>query len=93
MRLTPRELDTLCCLMNGLCTKAIAAEMGISLETARCHLKALYRKLQIDSSRQLLRPEKYAEARGLLGGNDKSNVDSSLGERDTASELRTHPTI
>jgi DNA-binding CsgD family transcriptional regulator len=43
-QLTPAELRVLCLLGDGLPPKAIAAQQGVSAETVRSHLRALYEK-------------------------------------------------
>jgi DNA-binding NarL/FixJ family response regulator len=47
--LSPREQTVLACLANGLTYKAIADELGISIETIRTHLKRVYQKLHVRS--------------------------------------------
>jgi DNA-binding NarL/FixJ family response regulator len=57
--LTSRELDVLSGLADGLSNKAIAARLGISDETVKFHLSAIFGKLQAsnrtDAVRQALR--------------------------------------
>lgn len=48
-RLTPREKDVLTCIVNGLSYKMIAAELHISYETVRSHVKKIYEKLHVAS--------------------------------------------
>jgi len=48
-RLTPREKEVLSCLVNGLSYKMIAADLGISYETVRSHVKKIYEKLHVAS--------------------------------------------
>ena len=43
--LTPRELEVLGHLADGLSNKAIAARLGISDETVKFHLSAIFGKL------------------------------------------------
>ncbi len=43
--LTPRELDVLAALAEGLTNKAIARRLNISLHTVKFHLESLFRKL------------------------------------------------
>lgn len=45
--LTARERDVLRCLVSGMSYKQAAAELGISTETVRAHIKSIYRKLQV----------------------------------------------
>lgn len=57
--LTSRELDVLSGLSDGLSNKAIAARLGISDETVKFHLSAIFGKLgasnRTDAVRQALR--------------------------------------
>jgi DNA-binding NarL/FixJ family response regulator len=57
--LTGRERDVLAGLADGLSNKAIAARLGISDETVKFHLSAIFGKLQAsnrtDAVRQALR--------------------------------------
>jgi DNA-binding NarL/FixJ family response regulator len=56
---TPRELEVLAALAGGLSNKAIAARLGISDETVKFHLSAIFGKLgasnRTDAVRQALR--------------------------------------
>jgi DNA-binding CsgD family transcriptional regulator len=52
--LSPRELEVLELLVQGLTTVAIAEELGISPHTVRDHLKHLYRKTRTSSRGELL---------------------------------------
>lgn len=47
MDLTPREQDVLRALVQGLAYKQVASTLGISVDTVRYHIKAIYRKLQV----------------------------------------------
>lgn len=47
--LTEREQEVLRALANGASYKIIAADLDISLDTVRTHIRALYRKLQVHS--------------------------------------------
>ncbi len=47
--LTAREKEVLHCLMKGLSFKMIAAELKISFETVRSHMKNIYAKLHVQS--------------------------------------------
>jgi DNA-binding NarL/FixJ family response regulator len=57
--LTPRELEVLSGLSDGLSNKAIAARLGISDETVKFHLSAIFGKLaasnRTDAVRQAVR--------------------------------------
>ncbi|QEH43550.1 response regulator transcription factor [Chitinophaga sp. XS-30] len=48
-QLTPREKEVLAALVNGLSYKMIAAELSISYETVRSHVKKIYEKLHVAS--------------------------------------------
>jgi RNA polymerase sigma factor (sigma-70 family) len=47
--LAPREAEALRLLAEGLPYKQIADRMGISLETVRQYIKAIYTKLHVNS--------------------------------------------
>ena len=57
--MTSRELEVLAALADGLSNKAIAARLGISDETVKFHLSAIFGKLgasnRTDAVRQALR--------------------------------------
>jgi DNA-binding NarL/FixJ family response regulator len=48
-KLTPREEEILTLLSKGFVSKAIAAQLGVSYETVRDHLKHIYEKLHVHS--------------------------------------------
>ena len=48
-RLTPREKEVLGCLVNGQSYKMIGADLHISYETVRSHVKKIYEKLHVAS--------------------------------------------
>jgi DNA-binding NarL/FixJ family response regulator len=47
--LTPREIEVLNALRNGLSNKAAARHLGISPHTVKFHIESLYRKLGVAS--------------------------------------------
>jgi DNA-binding NarL/FixJ family response regulator len=49
VHLSPREQSVLECMAKGLTYKQIAAQLGISIETIRTHLKRVYQKLHVQS--------------------------------------------
>ena len=49
-RLSPRELDVLRALVDGLSNKMIAAELHISFETVRSHMKCIYQKMKVNNN-------------------------------------------
>lgn len=46
--LTPRELDVLRLVAEGHGNKAIAAQLGLSIDTVKAHLKSTFSKLEVD---------------------------------------------
>lgn len=50
--LTPREHEVLRLLVRGLSYREAAAELGISVDTVRSHVRKLYRKLGVNSATQ-----------------------------------------
>ena len=52
--LTDRERHIAQFIVDGLSYKLAAARLGLSLDTVRGHIKALYRKLHISSKGELL---------------------------------------
>ena len=61
--LTSRELEVLAALADGLSNKAIAARLGISDETVKFHLTAIFGKLQATNRTDAVR---RALRRGLV---------------------------
>jgi DNA-binding NarL/FixJ family response regulator len=61
--LTSRELEVLSGLSDGLSNKAIAARLGISDETVKFHLSAIFGKLQASNRTDAVR---RALRRGLI---------------------------
>lgn len=59
--LTPREMEILGCLGEGLSNKAAARRLGISAHTVKFHLEAVFAKLRASGRTD-------AVARGLRGG-------------------------
>lgn len=52
--LTPREMDIVHGMTEGLSYKLLGSKLGISIDTVRKHIKNIYRKLQINSKGQLI---------------------------------------
>ena len=52
--LTPREMDVLRLLIKGYSSKMIAAELNISFDTARTHLKNIYPKLHVNCGKEAI---------------------------------------
>jgi DNA-binding NarL/FixJ family response regulator len=61
--LTSRELGVLSALADGLSNKAIAARLGISDETVKFHLSAIFGKLQASNRTDAVR---QAVRRGIV---------------------------
>jgi DNA-binding NarL/FixJ family response regulator len=49
VHLSPREEMVLNCLAKGLTYKAIADQLGISIDTIRTYLRRIYEKLHVQS--------------------------------------------
>lgn len=52
--LTPREVDIVNGIIEGLSYKMLASKLEISIDTVRKHIKNIYRKLQVNSKSQLM---------------------------------------
>lgn len=52
--LSPREKDVFVCLSGGASVKKIAEALGISPQTVRNHLKAIFQKLHVHSQVELI---------------------------------------
>lgn len=61
--LTPRELEVLKFMVEGMNNKSMAKEMNISVRTVEAHRLSIRRKLKIDSAVGLL---KYAVEHGIV---------------------------
>ncbi|HKT86323.1 MAG TPA: response regulator transcription factor [Novosphingobium sp.] len=61
-RLSPRELDVLCCLMAGYSNKVIARELKVCEATVKVHVKAILRKLNVHNRTQAAI---WASSRGI----------------------------
>ena len=59
--LTPREVEVLSLVGQGMTNKAVARRLGISVHTVKFHLEALFAKLEATSRAE-------AVAKGLRGG-------------------------
>ncbi len=64
-QLTPRELEILRLMAEGLSNKAIAEQLFIGFETVKWYLKQIYSKLQVSSRTQAIA---VARSSGLLEG-------------------------
>ncbi len=61
--LTPREIEVLRLMAEGLTTKAIAAELNVRFKTAACHRARVLQKLCVDSTVSAVR---WAIRQGLV---------------------------
>ena len=55
IQLTPRELEVIALLADGLANKEIAARLSISLHTAKFHVESLLRKLNASNRAEAVR--------------------------------------
>jgi len=62
-QLTPRELEVLEWMVQGLSNKEIAAAIGGTEETAKIHLKSIFAKLKVATRTEAVR---VAVSRGLV---------------------------
>ena len=53
--LTPREVEIMNGIVEGLSYKLVAAKLEISIDTVRKHIKSVYKKLEINSRTQLIK--------------------------------------
>jgi len=51
--LTPRELDVLVCISQGMSNKQIAQQLSVSTTTVRSHVSSMIRKLNVENRTQL----------------------------------------
>lgn len=61
-KLSPREVDVLCCLMAGYPNKAIARKLDVCEPTVKVHVKAILRKLNVRNRTQAAL---WANSRGI----------------------------
>jgi DNA-binding NarL/FixJ family response regulator len=52
--LTPREIEVLKLLIKGYSVKYIAAELFISYDTCKSHLKNIYTKLHVNCGKEAI---------------------------------------
>jgi DNA-binding NarL/FixJ family response regulator len=56
---TPRELDVLAAMREGLTNKAIALRLDISLHTVKFHIEAIFRKLGVRTRTAAIRKARH----------------------------------
>lgn len=61
-KLSPREVDVLCCLMAGFPNKVIARQLDVCEATVKVHVKAILRKLNVRNRTQAAL---WANSRGI----------------------------
>lgn len=61
--LTAREIQVLRLLADGLTTKTVATQLGVSFKTAACHRSRILQKLGVDSTVSAVR---WAIREGLV---------------------------
>jgi DNA-binding NarL/FixJ family response regulator len=59
--LTNRQLQIVDGLVNGLSYKMVGAELGISVETVRDHIKKIYKRLHVNSKAEVIRKRMNGE--------------------------------
>lgn len=59
--LTGRQLQIVDGLVNGLSYKMVGAELGISVETVRDHIKKIYKRLHVNSKAEVIRKRMNGE--------------------------------
>lgn len=52
--LTPREMQIVQCMVDGLSYKLIADKLMVSINTVCYHVKNIYRKLQVNSKAEVI---------------------------------------
>ena len=52
--LTPAEMKVLECLVEGMSAETLSAELNITLETARTHIRRVYNKMEVSGREQLI---------------------------------------
>ncbi len=55
IELTPKELEVLTCMVNGMKSKEIAIKLFMAFDTVRGHVKEIYRKLHVNSAQEAVR--------------------------------------
>jgi len=75
--LTPRQQEVLQLLAEGLDTREIARRLGVAVETARNHIRALFRRLGVHSR---LEAVIAGRRHGLIG--EGSRIEPDIGDRD-----------
>jgi PAS domain S-box-containing protein len=77
-RLTARETDILGLICQGLTDKEIARQFGLSLHTARNHVAAIYRKIDVHRRSAAI---VWARRRGFTGESSSCSADAQKGRQ------------
>ena len=62
--LSPREAEILNCLIDGNSYKQVAANLEISIDTVRSHIKKIYQKLQVQSATEAVAKALHVKGNG-----------------------------
>ncbi len=60
-KLTPKETQVLACIVKGLSYKMVGAELNITYETVRSHVKKIYEKLHVASLTEVVAKAIYEQ--------------------------------
>ncbi|HSO27544.1 MAG TPA: response regulator transcription factor, partial [Anaerolineales bacterium] len=83
--LSDRELDVLRCVVNGASNKEVAAELSISENTVKVHLRNIYTKLGV-SSRTEATTVALQQGLATIPGMETAVSDPLPPEQDTGDE-------
>ncbi|MEK8086053.1 response regulator transcription factor [Aquabacterium sp. A3] len=88
IRLTPRQKDVLQWILKGCTNQAIAAALGISAETVKLHVSAIFRAYGVHSRTQLVLLCSHSP--GVLGRADGEGNSQPMPLDDDSDPLREH---
>ena len=78
--LSPREWEVLGLMANGFRNKEISARLNICEETAKSHVKSIYRKLKIKGRRDAM--FRYFEFVRRMSGKEETNPENTSGRQE-----------
>jgi DNA-binding NarL/FixJ family response regulator len=84
IRLTPRQKDVLQWILKGCTNHAIATALGISAETVKLHVSAIFRAYGVHSRTQLVLLCSRSPAAAALDFDDSATSDSEARSRESA---------